>query len=95
MIVDCAVYENGHRRGGDLELMEAYQACRNQDVFRLDRALRADRGRVRFDQVTVRHGETALHDVRLRMEERPDLLRYGPGAAPHAIVDRVVDDYHP
>jgi magnesium transporter len=29
------------------------------------------------------------------MEKRPDLLRYGPGAALHAIVDRVVDDYAP
>jgi magnesium transporter len=45
--------------------------------------------------ITVRHGETALHDVRLRMERRPDLLRCGPGAALHAIVDRVVDDYAP
>ena len=45
--------------------------------------------------ISVRHGETALHDVRLRLEERPDLLRCGPGAALHAIVDKVVDDYEP
>jgi magnesium transporter len=45
--------------------------------------------------ITVRHGETKLHDVRLRMETRPDLLQCGPGAALHAIVDRVVDDYLP
>jgi magnesium transporter len=45
--------------------------------------------------VSVRHGETALHEVRLRLEERPDLLRCGPGAALHAIVDKVVDDYGP
>ena len=45
--------------------------------------------------ITVRHGETALHDVRLRMEQRPDLLRCGPGAALYAIVDRIVDDYAP
>jgi magnesium transporter len=45
--------------------------------------------------VTVRHGETALHDVRLSLEARPDLLRLGPGAALHAIIDRVVDDYAP
>jgi magnesium transporter len=43
--------------------------------------------------LTVRHGETKLHDVRLRMEKRPDLLCYGPAAALHAIIDRVVDDY--
>jgi magnesium transporter len=45
--------------------------------------------------VTVRHGETKLHDVRLQLEQRPDLLRLGPGAALHAIIDRVVDDYGP
>jgi magnesium transporter len=45
--------------------------------------------------ITVRHGETALHDVRLRTEQRPDLLRCGPGAALYAIVDRIVDDYLP
>jgi magnesium transporter len=45
--------------------------------------------------VTVRHGETRLHDVRLELEQRPKLLRLGPGAALHAIIDRVVDDYGP
>jgi magnesium transporter len=45
--------------------------------------------------VSVRHGETELHDVRLRLERRTDLLRLGEGAALHAIVDRVVDDYEP
>jgi magnesium transporter len=45
--------------------------------------------------ITVRHGETALHDVRLKVEQDPELLRAGPGAALYAIVDRVVDDYLP
>jgi magnesium transporter len=47
--------------------------------------------------ITVRHGEAggALHAVRLAMEQRPELLRCGPGAAVHAIVDRIVDDYEP
>ena len=45
--------------------------------------------------ITVRHGETQLHDVRLRLEKRPDLLRQGPAAALYAIVDKVVDDYAP
>jgi magnesium transporter len=45
--------------------------------------------------VSVRHGETALHDVRLQMEKRPDLLAQGPSAALYAIVDRVIDDYGP
>ena len=45
--------------------------------------------------ITVRHGETELHDVRLHLEKRPDLLRQGPAAALYAIVDKVVDDYAP
>ena len=45
--------------------------------------------------ITVRHGEAPLHDVRLRTETRPDLLRCGPGAVLYAIVDRIVDDYLP
>jgi magnesium transporter len=46
--------------------------------------------------ITVRHGEaSALHGVRDRVEENPELLRAGPSAVLHAIVDRVVDDYVP
>jgi magnesium transporter len=45
--------------------------------------------------VTVRHGQSRLHDVRLEIESRPDLLRYGAGAVLYAIVDRIVDDYEP
>ena len=46
--------------------------------------------------ITVRHGEaSALGGVRREVEARPDLLRCGPGAVLHAIVDRVVDDYEP
>jgi len=41
--------------------------------------------------VSVRHGEAALHDVRLDIEKRPDLLRFGSGAVLYAIVD----DYEP
>ncbi len=45
--------------------------------------------------VSVWHGDTELHEVRLEMEQRPDLLAHGPSAALYAIVDRVVDDYAP
>jgi magnesium transporter len=46
--------------------------------------------------VTVRHGEASeLRGVRQRVEERPEMLRCGPGAVVHAIVDKVVDDYEP
>lgn len=44
--------------------------------------------------VTVRHGAvTALADVRHAAEENPTLLKHGPPAALHAILDRIVDDY--
>jgi magnesium transporter len=46
--------------------------------------------------ISVRHGAaTDLHPVRLAIEERQDLLRCGPSAVLHAIVDKVVDDYTP
>lgn len=45
--------------------------------------------------VSVRHGEFHLHDVRLKMEHRPDLLSSGPMAVVYAILDSVVDAYAP
>jgi magnesium transporter len=46
--------------------------------------------------VTVRHGEASpLHDVRVELEKRPELLKCGTGSVLHAIVDKVVDDYAP
>jgi magnesium transporter len=45
--------------------------------------------------VSVRHAKVELHDVRLRLEERPDLLAHGPTAALWGILDKVVDDYAP
>ena len=46
--------------------------------------------------ITVRHGEAGgLGDVREHLERRPELLALGPGAALHAIVDRIVDAYEP
>jgi len=46
--------------------------------------------------ITVRHSETPnVAEVRRKLEKRPDLLRRGPVAILHAIMDRVVDDYEP
>jgi magnesium transporter len=46
--------------------------------------------------ITVRHGHAPdLAAVRQGLEARPDLLRRGPVAILHAIMDRVVDDYAP
>jgi len=46
--------------------------------------------------ITVRQGVASdLHDARLRLEERPELLRAGSASALWAIVDKVVDDYAP
>jgi magnesium transporter len=46
--------------------------------------------------VTVRHSEaTDVSDIRRGLEADPELLRRGPEAILHAIMDRVVDDYAP
>ena len=46
--------------------------------------------------VSVRHGEAVpLQGVRRKVERRPDLLRAGPMAVVHAILDEVVDGYAP
>jgi magnesium transporter len=46
--------------------------------------------------VTVRHAETPdLSSVRARLEQDPSLLAQGPRAVLYAVLDRVVDDYHP
>ena len=46
--------------------------------------------------VHVRHGEASgLKGARRRLQERPDLLKQGPGAVVWAILDQVVDDYMP
>jgi magnesium transporter len=46
--------------------------------------------------ITIRHGEASeLGRLRQSLESRPDLLRKGPMAIVHAVVDTVVDDYGP
>ena len=153
MIVDCAVYEEGSRQTGKLQLAEAGEAAQRDGAFvwigvyepsaeefdnvarefdlhelAVEDAIRAHQRpklevygdtlfvvlkTVRFtgpDEVeggeillfvnpsfvvSVRHGQAALHDVRLKLEERGDLLRCGPGAILYAITDRIVDDYEP
>jgi magnesium transporter len=46
--------------------------------------------------VVVRHGEaSSLSLVRRQLEREPDLLRLGPAAVLHAVLDRVVDGYAP
>jgi magnesium transporter len=156
VIVDCAVYENGERRAGGVELHDAYDACRRDDgawvwiglfepgadefdsvarefqlhelavedsikahqrpklevygdtiflVLRtasyIDSTEDVELGQIMLFVgpgfvISVRHGvATDLHPVRLRLEERHDLLECGPSAVLHAIVDKVVDDYSP
>jgi len=153
-IVDCAVYEDGCRRAGELPLTDAGEAARCDDAFvwigvyeptaeefdavrrefdlhelavedainahqrpkvelygntllmvlktvrYIDESDDLETGEIllfinRDFVVTVRHGQSRLHDVRLEIENRPDLLRYGTGAVLYAIVDRIVDDYEP
>jgi magnesium transporter len=155
VIVDCAIYEDGRRRDGQVDLAHAYQACRDGGCFAwiglyepsadefdslarefdlhplaVEDAVHAHQrpklemfgemallvlktaryvdpeevvnlGEIlvfvgRDFVITVRHGAASdLHGVRERLEGIPDLLRAGPGAVVHAIVDKVVDDYQP
>ena len=156
VIVDCALYEDGERRAGDLDVAEAARAAcddtagfvwlgvheptadefdavrREFDLHELaveDAVEAHERPKlevygetlfvvlktvryvdseevIRSGQImlfvnptfiiTVRHGEASdLHPVRRAVEKRPDLLRCGPGAVLHAVIDRVVDDYEP
>jgi magnesium transporter len=155
MIVDCAVYEDGHRRVGELPLVRAVQASREPQAFvwiglhepteeefdsiqrefqlhelAVEDAIKAHQRPklevygdtlfvvlktaryvdpaevVEFGEIlifvgedfiiSVRHGEaSSLHGVRQRLEDDPELLRCGPGAVLHGIVDHVVDDYQP
>jgi magnesium transporter len=152
MIVDSAVYVNGHRHAGDIPLEETYEASRKQGCFAwiglheptedefeavrrefglhelaVEDAIKAhqrpklevygetlflvlktaeyEADRIRFGEIllfagdgfiiSVRHGDFPLHEVRIDMERRPDLLAHGPIAAVYAIVDRVVDAYGP
>ena len=156
-IVDCAIYEDGRRRNGDVDLEHAYEASRSGggDSFvwiglreptkeefdavarefylhelAVEDAVKAhqrpkiedydgtlfivlktakyhdDTETVEIGEInlfagdgfliSVRHGgPSPLDGVRRQIEERDDLLRCGPGAVLHAIVDRVVDDYSP
>jgi magnesium transporter len=155
MIVDCAVYEQGKRRDGELPIEHACLAGRRPGAFvwigvyepsedefdsirrefdlhelAVEDAINAHQRPklelygdmifvvlktaryvdpdevVQFGEIliflgadyiiTVRHGEaSALSDVRGELERNPQALRCGPGAALHAILDRVVDDYQP
>jgi magnesium transporter len=155
VIVDCAVYDKGVRREGDLPLEQALEASREPDSFvwiglfeptpsefhavrrefglhdlAVEDAVKAHQRpklevyggdlflvlktaryvdvleTVEFAEiqlfvgasyvVSVRHGQgSALADVRHRLELDPELLRHGPIAVLHAVVDRVVDDYEP
>jgi magnesium transporter len=155
MIVDLAVYHDGQRKSGDVELAVALEAGREPDSFvwiglyeptmeefdavraefelhelavedavhahqrpkieaygsslfvvlKTARYVDADES-VEFAEiqlfigegyvVTVRHGEaSALAEVRRKLEGRPDLLRCGPSAVLHAVIDHVIDGYQP
>ena len=152
MIVDSAVYVNGHRYAGDIPLEETYEASRKQGCFAwiglheptedefdavrrefglhelaVEDAIKAHQrpklevygdtlflvlktarytvDGVEFGEIlvfvgdgfliSVRHGEFPLHDVRVELERRTDLLAHGPVAALYGIVDAVVDAYLP
>lgn len=155
MIVDCAIYENGHRRPGTQLIEGAMAALDDPDGFvwiglfepteaefeavraefdlhelavedaiiahqrpklelyddtvfvvlktarYIDQTEEIDFGEIlmflgRRFVVIVRHGEaTSLSQVRRQLEAKPELLRLGPSAVLHGVMDRVVDAYLP
>jgi magnesium transporter len=155
VIIDCAIYENGVRRPGTVDLDVALEGADDPNAFvwigvyeptaeefdditkefnlhelAVEDAIRAHQRpklevygdslfcvlkTARYDDATetvefgelqifvgasfvvsVRHGHASpLADVRRQLEAKPELLRHGPIAVLHAIVDRVVDDYEP
>ncbi len=155
MIVDCAVYHQGHRHPDELPLEQASEAARSEDAFvwidleepsleEFDKVAKefglhalAVEDAVKAHQrpklevygetifmvlktaryvdtnevieigelllfvgqnfvIVVRHGDVCeLDDARKQIEAHPEMLKCGPGAVLHAIIDRVVDDYAP
>ena len=155
MIVDSAIYVDGHRTAKPGSLRETYDACRDrrgvawiglyrptaeefesvagefelhplavEDAIKAHQRPKLERygstlfvvlkaaryldetETVEFGElhvfvgedfvVTVRHAEApAIREVREGLEREPGLLRRGPGAILHAVMDRVVDDYGP
>ncbi|MBA3421293.1 MAG: magnesium/cobalt transporter CorA [Thermoleophilaceae bacterium] len=76
MIVDCAVYEDGRRRHGQLPLEEAFEAGRNDDAFvwiGLHEPTEQE-----FDAVRREFGlhELAVEDA-IKAHQRPKLEIYG------------------
>ena len=75
MIVDCAVYEDGRRRDGDVDLHDAYGVPAATEV-RLDRAVRADRGGVRVAPREFDLHPLAVEDA-IHAHQRPKLEVFG------------------
>lgn len=78
MIVDCAAYEDGRRLAGDLAIEDAYGAIRKDGAFAWIGLLNPT-----IPEFGSARKEFDLHElavVRLDAEERPELLRAGPGA---------------
>jgi magnesium transporter len=76
MIVDCALYEDGRRRGGELPLEQAYEAGRNDGKFvwiGLHEPTAEE-----FDSVAREFNlhELAVEDA-IKAHQRPKLERYG------------------
>src|SRR5436190_2542789 len=77
MIVDCAVYEDGRRRQGGVELHDAYDACRRDDAAWVWIGLH-EPGADEFDSVAREFElhELAVEDA-IKAHQRPKLEIYG------------------
>jgi len=76
MIVDCAVYEHGKRRGGELSLDQAGDASRGQDTFVWLGV--AEPSAEEFEAIAREFGlhELAVEDA-VKAHQRPKVERFG------------------
>jgi magnesium transporter len=78
MIVDCAVYENGKRRNGEVDLHEAFEACRRSHGHAFAWIGLYEPTPEEFDSVTreFHFHELAVEDA-IKAHQRPKLEMYG------------------
>lgn len=76
MIVDCAVYEDGRRREGDLPLEQASNACRGEGAFVWLGIFEPDAAE--FEEVAAKFGlhELAVEDA-VKAHQRPKIELFG------------------
>ena len=76
MIVDCAVYQDGHRRDGKVSLEEAYRACRREGAFVWIGLVEPTADEFQSIEREFKLHELAVEDA-IKAHQRPKLEVYG------------------